>query len=145
MSIQEIDHLTEKFYESISFNTEHFPNFDQLQELFYGSGKLINNNFDRPVDFTVQTFAHAMMGQIEAGNAVHLAQQEISDSTEVFGNMAQRISVYEYNASLHPTKAWKRGVNFIQYIFADGQWLITSMIWKDENDDLKIPESYIDM
>jgi hypothetical protein len=142
MILQEIDHLTERFYESVSFNTEHFPNFDLLQELFYGSGKLINNNFDQPVDFTVQTFAHAIMAQIEAGNASYFAQQEIADKTEIFGNMATRISVFEYSF-VKDTPNWKRGVNYIQYICIGSKWLIISMIWTYEKDGLGIPEKYL--
>ncbi|HYK75996.1 MAG TPA: hypothetical protein VEV16_03405 [Daejeonella sp.] len=145
MSVQEIDHLTERFYQCVSFNAEHYPDFDLLEELFYGSGKLINNNFEQPSDFDVQSFVHALMIQIEAGNATHFAQQEISDRTEVFGTMAQRISVYEYNTVAHPGKNWKKGVNFIQYVYSDGKWLIASMIWKDEGPDLPIPKEYLDL
>lgn len=143
MNIQEIDHLTSLFYSCISFNQEHYPKFDKLQELFYGAGKLINNNFDQPIDFTVQSYVQALMRQIEEGNAAFLSQQEISDTTEVFGNTAQRISVYEYS-SLADTKApWKRGVNFIQYIYDEGRWQIVSMVWTDEKEDLPIPEAYL--
>lgn len=132
MTIPEIDHLTEAFYKSISFGPEHFPNFDKLEELFYGDGKLINNNFDKPVEFTVQSFSQAMMSQIEAGNAVFFSQLEIADRTEVFGKMAQRTSVYEFSASQNSNTPWSKGINYIQYIFADGRWQIISMIWADE-------------
>lgn len=143
MNIQEIDHLTEHFYQCISFNKDHYPNFDKLQELFYGVGKMINNNFDQPIDFTVQSFAQTIMAQIEAGNATFYAQQEISDVTEVFGSIAQRISVYEYGSSEDPDHKWKRGVNYIQYIYTQNKWLITSMVWQDEKEEIKIPESYL--
>lgn len=143
MTIQEIDHLTERFYQSISFNAEHYPNFDMLEELFFGDGKLINNNFEKPVDFTVQSFAQAMMKQIEGGDITHFAQQEIADQTELFGKIAQRISVYEYNFSNNASKSWPRGVNYIQYIYTDGRWLISSMAWSDETEQFKIPEGYL--
>jgi hypothetical protein len=143
MTIPEIDHLTERFYQSISFNAEHYPNFDMLQELFYGDGKLINNNFDKPVDFTVQSFSQALMKQIESGNISQFAQQEISDQTELFCKSAQRISVYEHSSASDPAKPWIRGVNYIQYIYIEGRWLITSMIWCDETDQTRIPEAYL--
>jgi hypothetical protein len=142
MITQEIDHLTERFYESVCYSAEHFPNVDQLQELFYGSGQLINNNLEPPVHFTVQTFAHAIMGQIEKGNTEYFVQQEISDQTEIFGNMAQRISVFEYSF-VKDTPNWKRGVSFLQYICIDNEWRIISIIWTFEKDDLTIPEKYM--
>ncbi|WP_423149251.1 hypothetical protein [Rubrolithibacter danxiaensis] len=143
INIQEIDHLTEKFYECICFNPEHYPKFDQLQELFYGAGKLINTNFDKPIDFTVQSYIQAMMHQIEEGNAIFYSQQELADITEIFGKMAQRISVYEYSSIVDAPLPWKRGVNYIQYIFTNGKWLITSMIWGDEKETVQIPQTYL--
>ena len=143
INTQAIDHLTEEFYKCISFDLEHFPNIDRLQELFFGSARLIDNRFDKPVDLTVHSYSQALMQQIEAGNVSYFAQQEIGDITEFFGTMAQRISVYEYSNKDNNTGPWKRGVNYIQYIFTDGKWLITSMIWTDEKEGLSIPEIYL--
>lgn len=143
VNIQEIDHLTERFYSCISFNQEHYPSFDELQDLFYGAGKLINNNFDKPLDFTVQSYIQAMMRQIEEGNATFFAQQEISDNTEVFGNIAQRISVYEYSFAAETTQPWKKGVSYVQFIFTENKWQILSVIWNDEKEGLFIPETYL--
>ncbi|HEY1023590.1 MAG TPA: hypothetical protein VGE26_00380 [Sphingobacteriaceae bacterium] len=142
VNTQAIDHLTEEFYRCISFNQEHFPNFDRLKELFYGSGNLINNNFEKPVEFTVQSFAQALMQQIEAGNTDFHSQQEIGDVTEFFGKIAQRISVYEHSNTKDASVKWKRGVNYIQYIFTD-RWQITSMIWSDETEGVTVPQVYL--
>ena len=143
MISQEIDHLTERFYQSVCFSAEHYPNIDQLQELFYGSGILINNNSEQPIEFTVQSYAHAMMAQIESGDAVYYVQQEISDNTEIFGNMAQRISVFEYSF-VKDTPNWKRGVSYIQYICVNSEWRIISIIWTYEKEGLVIPGKYLE-
>jgi hypothetical protein len=143
MTILEIDKITRDFYECICFNPEHYPKYDLLQELFYGDGKLINGNFDQPLEFTVQSYIQAIMHQIEDGNAVFYSQQEISDVTEVFGKTAQRISVYEYSSDATSSNPWKRGVNYIQFIFINGSWKIVSMLWNDEKDELVIPEAYL--
>ena len=142
MTNEEIDNLTRTFYECVCFHPEHFPKYDQLQSLFYGDGKLINSNFDKPMEFTVQSYIQALMHQIEEGNASFYSQQEISDITEVFGKTAQRLSVYEYSYSAE-SKPWKRGVNHIQYILIDGHWKIVSMLWNDEKVDQPIPEEYM--
>ncbi|HXH99520.1 MAG TPA: hypothetical protein VNI52_04575 [Sphingobacteriaceae bacterium] len=143
LNTQALDHLTEQFYQCVSFDQERYPNFDTMQDLFYGAGKLINNNFDNPIDFTAQSFSQAMMQQIESGNVNFYAQQEISDITEFFGKVAQRISVYEYSNVKSVRQKWKRGVNYIQFIFTEDKWLITSMVWNDEKEDLKVPAIYM--
>ncbi len=142
MTNLQIDHLTQKFYESICFSQEKYPNIDQLQELFYGDGKLVNGNFDNPLEFTVQSYIQAIMHQIEEGNAEFYSIQEIADVTEVFGNTAHRVSVYEHASISNAPQPWKRGVNYIQFIFSDGAWKIISMLWNDEKEGLKIPEEY---
>ncbi|MFD2163470.1 hypothetical protein ACFSJU_13765 [Paradesertivirga mongoliensis] len=143
MTIHEIDKLTGQFYECICFKPEHYPKYDQLQELFYGDGKLINGNYDQPLEFTVQSYIQAIMHQIDDGNATFYSQQEISDVTEVFGKTAQRISVYEYSFTAENTAPWKRGVNYIQFILVSGEWKIVSMLWNDEKEELAIPEAYL--
>ena len=143
MTNQEIDHLTKKFYESICFSPEKYPNIDQLEELFYGDGKLINGNFDNPLEFTVHSYIQAIMHQIEEGNTDFYSIQEIADTTEVFGNTAHRVSVYEHSYEANRNMPWKRGINYIQYIFNEGKWLIVSMLWNDEKEALKIPEEYL--
>ncbi|PWG82050.1 hypothetical protein [Pararcticibacter amylolyticus] len=143
INIQEIDKLTEQFYKGISFSQEHYPQFDQLGELFFGAGKLIDNNYDKPIDFTLQSYIQAVMRQIEDGNASFYSQQEISDTTEVFGNTAQRISVYEYSFTAETQQPWKKGVNYIQFIFTEGKWQIVSMVWTDETEEFSIPETYL--
>jgi|SRR6476661_1383185 len=143
ITIQDIDHLAEKFYQHSSFNAEHFPNFDELQELFFGDGKLINNSTGQPIELTVQSFAQSIMKQIESGDLQFFAQQEISDITEVYGGIAQRISVFEYSLSQDPNIPWKRGVNYLQFIKVGEDWKITSAIWSNELEGEKIPEFYL--
>ncbi len=143
VAIQEIDHLTEKFYECVCFSTEHYPKVDQLKDLFYDAGRMVNNNFDVPLELTAQSYAQALIKQIEDSNVEFNSQIEISDITEVFGRMAQRISVFEYSSTPSNLQPWKRGVNYIQYVYINGRWLISSMIWSDEKDNCPIPESYL--
>lgn len=143
MTIPEIDNLVNEFYKCVCFAPDHYPKYDQLQELFYGDGKLLNGNFDNPLEFTAQSYCQAIMHQIDEGNATYFAQQEISDLTEVFGDNAQRISVYEYSFVADNVEPWKRGVNYMQSICIDGKWKIVSMLWNDERDNLKIPEAYL--
>lgn len=143
INVQQLDHLTEEFYRCISFNTERYPQFDQLKELFYGDGKLMDCNYDEPIEFTVQGYVQAIMLQIEEGNASFCAQQEVSDITEIFGRTAQRISVFEYSFAANDTQPWKRGVNYIQYVLTGDGWKIVSMIWSDEREEVSIPATYL--
>lgn len=141
--IQLIDHVTEHFYLYKGFDAEHFPNMDALRELFFGEGHLLDHSFAQSIEFTLSSFVQALMKQIDAGNATFFVQQEIADQTEVHGNMAQRMSVYEYSNTRDATVKWRRGLSLIQFILKEDKWLISSIIWCDESKDFKIPEDWL--
>ena len=142
--IQQIDHLTEHFYLFKGFDAEHFPNMDALKELFFGEGHLVDHSFVQTMEFTLSSFIQALMKQIESGNADFFVQQEIADRTQVYGTMAQRMSVYEFSTSKEASVEWKRGISLIQYILKEEKWLISSIIWRDESKDFRVPESWVE-
>jgi len=62
--------------------------------------------------------------------------------TEIFGNIASVISTYEARRSSDDKDPIKRGVNFIHLCCDNDRWLITSMIWRDEDEDYPLPDKY---
>lgn len=143
MSTVEIDYLTNDFYKAISFAGSEPPDFAPVKILFYGSGILINNSFNTPIPFTAESFIEAMESQVAEGNMEQFMEREIHSKTEIFGKVAHRISVYEYNFADHELKRLPRGINFIQFIQIEGNWRILSMAWFDEDENHLIPEEYL--
>ncbi|TWJ04914.1 hypothetical protein JN11_00637 [Mucilaginibacter frigoritolerans] len=143
MNPRAIDYVTEEFYESLSFQDGEVPDLDSVKILFYGDGLLINNSFSKPFVFTAQSFTQTLESQIAEGTLKQFMQRELYAKTEIFGKVAQRISVYEYNFSDYQTDNLPRGINYIQFIQTDDSWLITSMAWADENENYQIPEEYL--
>ncbi len=141
--IQQIDHIAEHFYLHKGFDAEHFPNMDALRELFFGEGHLVDHAFAQTMEFTLSSFMQALMKQIESGNADFFVQQEIADRTEVYGNLAQRMSVYECSNAKDAAIKWKRGISLMQLIFKEDKWLISSIIWRDESKDFQVPEEFL--
>lgn len=62
--------------------------------------------------------------------------------TEIFGNIASVVSTYEARRSPEDNDPLKRGVNFIHLCYDNDRWLITSMIWRDEDEDCPLPDKY---
>lgn len=143
MNTRAIDYVTEDFYESLSFQDGEQPDLGTVKELFYGDGILINNSFAMPVTFTLETFLQAIESQVAEGNLQQFMQRELFSKTEIFGKVAQRISVYEYSLADHEIENLPRGINYIQYIMVDDHWLITSMVWSDENENYQVPREYL--
>ena len=143
MSTAEIDYLTRDFYQAISFDHSTPPDFTPVKILFYGPGMLINNTFSKPITFTAESFIKALESQAADGVIQQFMQREVHSNTEVFGKIAHRISVYEYNFADHEMQKLPRGINFIQFVQIEGHWRILSMAWADENENHLIPEEYL--
>jgi hypothetical protein len=143
MNTTGIDFLTKDFYKAISFQNEVIPDFTPLKILFYGEGIMINNSFSKPITFTAGSFIQAMESQVASGNMAQFMEREIHSKTEIFGKVAHRTSVYEYNFADHEAERLPRGINFIQYIQVEGHWRILSMAWSDENESHLIPAEYL--
>jgi len=143
MNVRAIDYITEDFYESLSFQDGELPDLETVQGLFYADGLLVNNSFGKPVTFTADTFVQALESQIAAGTLLQFMQRELYSKTEVFGKVAQRLSVYEYNFADHDIENLPLGISYIQFILVDDNWRITSMAWSDENENYQIPAEYL--
>jgi hypothetical protein len=143
MNVRAIDYITEDFYESLSFQDGELPDLETVAELFYTDGLLINNSFGKPVVFTAETFIQTLESQIAAGTLLQFMQRELYSKTEIFGKVAQRLSVYEYSFADHEIENLPRGINYIQFILVNDNWHITSMAWSDENENYQIPAEYL--
>ncbi|MDB5134330.1 MAG: hypothetical protein JWP37_933 [Mucilaginibacter sp.] len=143
MSTIEIDFLTTDFYRAISFKNGEAPDLTSLDILFYGNGIMVNNNFKDPITFTTESFINAFESQIAAGEVEQFMERELYSKTEIFGKVAQRVSVYEYNFADHDSHGLPRGINFIQFVLVENNWRILSMAWCDENENHVIPMEYL--
>ena len=143
MDTTAIDLLTKDFYNSISFENAEPPEFAAVKILFFGEGILINNSFSKPITFTVESFIDAVKVKVADGSIEQFMEHEIHSKTEIFGKVAQRVSVYEYNFADHAMPRLPKGINFIQFICTEGKWRILSMAWFDENENHLIPREYL--
>jgi hypothetical protein len=142
MNTRPIDFIAEDFYESLSFMDGELPDLDAVRELFIEDGQLFNMSFGKPVTYSIESFIRGLEDQIEEEQLTQFMQRELYSKTEIFGRIAQRISVYEYSLAYHEIENLPRGINYIQFIQVDDIWRITSMAWNDESANFRIPEEY---
>ena len=143
--LSEINKVIDKLYTSLSFKKNEAPAMTKLKDIFYGKGMLINNNTGQPKKYTLQEFTSVIEGQVNAGKVLAFQEKELSSETELFGNVAHCFSTYESGYILAGREDYinKRGINSIQLLKVNGKWLIVSIIWNEESDELKLPEKYL--
>ena len=143
MNTRAIDFVTEDFYESLSFQDGELPDFETFRDLFYGEGLLINNSYGQPLLFNSTSYSQQLETQIAEEKVTQFMQRELYSKTEIFGKVAQRLSVYEYSFADYQVKDIPKGINYIQFILTEDTWKITSVAWCDENENYQIPEEYL--
>jgi hypothetical protein len=143
MNTRAIDYVTEDFYESLSFMDGEMPDLETVQSLFYDEGLLVNNSAGKPIKFTAESFVEDLETKIDSGQLLQFMQRELYSKTEIFGRVAQRVSVYEYSFVYYEIENLPRGVNYIQFVQDDDLWRITSMAWCDESENYKVPSELV--
>lgn len=68
------------------------------------------------------------------------SESETSERTQIFGNIAQRVSTYQKSGSLDGVAFTTRGVKTFQFLRTRTGWRILSVSWDDERDGLAVAE-----
>ena len=122
-----------KVFAAISFTKGNPPNMHQLEELFIEQGMLINYNEATPLILGVKDFIKHFEDQFAQGIITELEDKEVQHQTEIYDRVAHRFSFYEARFKPTDETPFAVGVNSMQLIKVDGQWLVTSMTWNDDN------------
>jgi hypothetical protein len=139
---QDIDTLTHEFFRAVSFDEGERPAYKTLYTLFIESGLLIKNSGTQPDIATVAEFITPRQRMVESGELTRFRESEIAERTEIFGNVAHRLSTYEKQGVSGGGAFEGRGIISIQFILTEAGWKMSSMAWDDERPGLAIPDLY---
>lgn len=131
-----IEAAVRELYAVISIKKGEIPDWEKFRGLFYPGARLISNSAAEPFVWTVKEFISYYKERIGDNTVREFYEGEISHKTEIFGKISHRFSTYE-------ARPYKRGINSIQLMKVNDQWLVTSLIWNDEDSDFPIPETYL--
>ena len=140
--VAEFKRLTDAFFAAVSFLPGSKPSYEDIHELFIDAGLLIKNVGPAPEINTVAEFVRPRRASVEAGQLTRFHEAEITDVSEVFGNVGHRFSSYVKSGSLNGTSFDARGMVCTQFIKTPSGWRISSMTWDDERPGLKLPAEF---
>ena len=135
----EIDRLTLAFFRSVSFTAGNVPDHQHLHTLFIEPGLLIKNLGPTPEISTVSQFIAPRHESVRVGELTDFHESELSETTEIFGNVAHRFSAYTKSGTLKGSSFNCRGMISTQFIHTPQGWKVSSMAWDDERPGLHLP------
>jgi hypothetical protein len=139
---QAIDTLATRFFECVSFTAGERPDYAGIRTLFVPTGILFKGVRGGVEATTVSEFIEPRQASFDNGTLTEFSETELSASTSIFGNAANRQSVYDKAGVTGGTPFTGRGIIFTQCVFLDGAWLMSSMAWDDERDGLALSDLY---
>lgn len=138
----ELDRLTREFFSAVSFEAGESPAYEKIASLFIESGLLIKNSGSTPEVSTVPAFIEPRQAMFRSGELTRFSEAELSEKTEIFGNVAQRFNAYAKSGTLKGIPFSARGMISIQFVKTPAGWRMSSMAWDDERPGLAIPAEF---
>lgn len=135
----ELDRLMSEFFRAVSFETGKAPLYGDIHDIFVASGLLIKNIGAMPEISTIPQFIEPREAMVRAGELTRFREVELSETTQVFGNVAQRFSAYAKSGTMKGVAFDARGMISTQFVATPQGWRMSAMAWDDERPGLSIP------
>lgn len=135
-----IDQLTAAFFKVFSAKPDGVVNLDQIYQLFIPQGLIIKNLGSTLEIYDLQQFIEPREKLLNDGSLVDFEEEEVSERTEIFGNIAQRFSLYRKSGILSGEGFETRGMKTLQFIRTPEGWRMSSLAWDDEREGLRVGE-----
>lgn len=136
---QELDSLSSRFFRAVSFEAGEAPPYGDIHGLFIDAGLLIKNTAATPEISTIAQFIAPRQALVDSGALTRFKEWELSETTQVFGNIAHRYSAYGKAGTQNGKDFEARGVISTQFIKTPEGWKMSAMAWDDERPGLTLP------
>jgi hypothetical protein len=123
--------LLREFFRAVSFEPGQRPDYAAIRDLFVPEGLLVKA-VGAPDVATVDGFIAPRLALVDSGALTQFHESERSGETQVFGNVAQRWSVYDKRGVQDGVAFAAAGRISTQFVRTPSGWRITSMAWDDE-------------
>ena len=135
--------LLKIFFDAVSFEAGGAPSYRRIHTLFAGPGLLIKNSGAVPEISNVNQFIEPRQASVDAGELTRFHEAELRADTQVFGNVAHRLSTYEKSGVMNGVPFEAKGLISTQFVHTPAGWKMSAMAWDDERPGLKLPAQYL--
>ena len=135
---EEIDQLIATFFGLFNNRGGSPPDLARVRELFVREGLIAKCVASTPEISTLEDFIAPRRELLSSGTLTDFEEVETSETTQVFGHIAHRLSIYQKSGVLRGTPFVTRGVKSFQLLETPAGWRILSMTWDDEREGFQL-------
>ena len=136
----ELAALTAAFFAAVSFAPGERPAYDAIRDLFIEQALLIKNVGAAEIA-TVDEFIAPRRALFDSGALTEFDERELDHTTQVFGNVAHRMSTYAKRGVQAGAGFQARGMISTQFVLTPAGWRMSAMAWDDERPGLTLPQT----
>lgn len=136
----ELDTLAQAFFRAVSFEPGGVPPYYDIHALFIDAGLLIKNTGAAPEISSMREFIAPRQALVDSGALTRFREWELSETTQIFGNIAHRYSAYGKAGTMNGEAFEARGMISTQFVKTPEGWKMSSMAWDDERPGLSLPD-----
>lgn len=127
-----IDLLTAAFFASFSLEDGGRVNLERIHALFIPKGlivKAVTGSFEA---YDVAAFVAPRVALLNSGAFASFHEEEVSGTTEIFGNIAQRFGRYRKWGIQNGQAFEQFGTKTMQFVRTPEGWRISALAWDDD-------------
>jgi len=129
-----IDAIMREFFAAFASPVAGPVSLAPLRRMFLARAVIVRNAGARPEVMGVGDFIAPRETLLNDGSLLEFREIEEAESTQIFGNIAQRFSTYRKSGRLDGSPFSTRGRKTVQFVRDDGVWKISALAWDDERD-----------
>lgn len=131
---QGIERLFALFLAAFDNTNGAAPGVDRIFDLFIVEGIIVNATTTPPIVSNVRDFVEPRRRILTDGTLTDFSEREVSGRTQIFGAVAQRLSVYEKRGVLRGVPFETRGMKTSIFVRTEDGWKISALAWDDERE-----------
>ena len=137
-----LDELTKRFFNLFTNKDRIEPDVDNIYQLCIAEAVIIKNTGTTPEIYRLEQFVNPRKKILTDGTLTDFSEEEVTERTEIFGNIAQRFCLYKKSGYLSGHYFETKGMKTIQFVNTPSGWKISSLAWDDERDELSIQAEF---
>lgn len=135
---EEIEGLARSFFALFSNRGGARPDLERIYDLFVPQGLIAKCTSSDPEISTLREFITPRQDLLTNGTLTEFSEAETSERTQIFGNIATRVSTYEKSGIIDGRSFTSRGMKSFQFVKMSQGWRILSVTWDDEREGFSI-------
>ncbi|MGV8851163.1 MAG: GNAT family N-acetyltransferase [Rhodoglobus sp.] len=137
----EINSTMSAFFSVFASPSEKVADLTELRSLFLPGAIIIAMADGVTKKYDLESFIEPRQALLNSGRLLDFSEQEVAVDMSIFGDIAQRWSLYSKSGTLDGLSSVGWGRKGFQFVRTSAGWRISAVVWQDGAVDEQIPTS----